>query len=112
MTQTKLTVEDLEQVAKLARLKLTPEELTQFTKEIGGVLEYASQVSAISERNAEVSGEDGYADQFSESVIKDTVREDVISSSSEKTLKELLADAPEVKDNFIKVTQVLAKHKN
>lgn len=112
MSEAKLTTEDLAGVAKLARLKLTEAELTQFTKEIGGVLEYASQVSAITEKNVEVSGEDGYSDQFSDSVNKGAVREDTISSSSLKTRQELLDDAPAVKDNFIKVSQVLDKHKN
>ena len=111
MPKTEFTKADIEQVAKLARLNLSDTKIVEFTKAIGEVLSYAAQVSDISENNVEVSGSDGYGDQFIKSPNKDTVREDLISECSKKSRQEILLDAPATLDNFIKVSQVLDKHK-
>jgi aspartyl-tRNA(Asn)/glutamyl-tRNA(Gln) amidotransferase subunit C len=38
---------DIEHVAKLARIALTPEELEQYARELGDILEHAERVQAI-----------------------------------------------------------------
>ena len=42
-----LTRADVEHVAKLARLALSPEEVEQFTVQLGAILEHAASVAAL-----------------------------------------------------------------
>lgn len=44
---TTLTIEDVERIAALAQLELTPEEKQLFTKQLADILAYAEQVQAI-----------------------------------------------------------------
>lgn len=43
----RLTRADVEHVAHLARLALTPEEIDEFTGQLAGILEHAAQVAAL-----------------------------------------------------------------
>ena len=42
-----LTIADVERVAALAHLDLTPDEKTLFTRQLDGILDYARQLQAI-----------------------------------------------------------------
>ena len=42
-----LTEDDVAHVAKLARLSLSPEELSAFTEQLGGILAHAADVEAL-----------------------------------------------------------------
>ena len=42
-----LTRETVERVARLARLSLEPAEIDTFTRQLGGILEYAEQIQAV-----------------------------------------------------------------
>ena len=44
---TTLTVEDVERIARLANLELTPEEKHLFTRQLADILAYAEQVQAV-----------------------------------------------------------------
>jgi aspartyl-tRNA(Asn)/glutamyl-tRNA(Gln) amidotransferase subunit C len=47
MSSERITRADVEHVAHLARLALTEPEITELTSQLGGILEYAAQVSAL-----------------------------------------------------------------
>jgi len=42
-----ITTADVEHVARLARLALTPDEVERLTHELGGILEHADDVAAL-----------------------------------------------------------------
>lgn len=42
-----LTREEVERIAALAHLELTPDEVETFARQLGGILEYARQVQAV-----------------------------------------------------------------
>jgi aspartyl-tRNA(Asn)/glutamyl-tRNA(Gln) amidotransferase subunit C len=44
---TSLSRADVERIAELARLELTPEELELFTLQLAGILEYVEQIQAV-----------------------------------------------------------------
>ena len=46
-----ITVKDVEHVAKLARLELTEEEKTLYTKQLGDVLKYVDQMNEVDTSN-------------------------------------------------------------
>jgi aspartyl-tRNA(Asn)/glutamyl-tRNA(Gln) amidotransferase subunit C len=44
---TSLSRSDVERIAELARLELTPDELELFTRQLGGILEYVEHIQAV-----------------------------------------------------------------
>ncbi|MEI6352865.1 MAG: Asp-tRNA(Asn)/Glu-tRNA(Gln) amidotransferase subunit GatC [Candidatus Nomurabacteria bacterium] len=105
------TKEDLEKVATLSRLSLTEEEKEKFLVEMQEILAYVGQVSDMASGDIESSGGSGYGNQFINSVNKNEMREDEILNQSNEYTERLLNDAPDRKDDFVKVSQVLDKHK-
>jgi aspartyl-tRNA(Asn)/glutamyl-tRNA(Gln) amidotransferase subunit C len=46
-----LTIADVERVAELAQLELTPEEKTLFTRQLADILQYAEQIQSLDTRD-------------------------------------------------------------
>ncbi len=111
MSNIEFKKEDLENVAMLSRLSLTEEEKEKFLEQMKEVLEYVGQVSEMASGDMENSGGENYGKQFENSVNKNTIREDNVLNEANSYTEVLLNDAPEVEGNFIKVSQVLDKHK-
>ncbi len=96
---TKITKEQVEKVAKLARLKLTPEELDKFTDQLSSVFEYMEILNEVDtddvEPTSQVTG------------LENVMREDKIDSDF-CTKDELLSVTPlPVERGQIKVKKVL-----
>lgn len=93
-----LSRDDVLKLARLARLRLSQEEVEQFQKEISSILGYVEKLQSADvtglEPTVQVSGQ------------KNVMREDVIKSYK-ATPQDLLAVAPAVEDNHIKVKRVL-----
>lgn len=87
---------DVEHVAMLSRLKLSDEEISEYTQELGAILDYVDELNSTPTENVEpisqISG------------LKNIAREDEITESllTEKALE----NAPDRKDNFIRVKKV------
>ena len=93
----KIETTQVERVAKLARIGLTPEEVAQMTTELGHILEFVEQLQKVDVSNIPPT------DQVTGLV--DVWREDVVLPSMPR--KQLLANAPEQKDGYIVVKRVL-----
>lgn len=89
--------ETIEQIAKLARLKLTENETEKFTEQITKSIEYFNQISEINTNNVEPLLTPTEIEFFS--------REDMITK--EATTEELLKNAPEKVGNLFKVPPVV-----
>ena len=111
MSNIEFKKEDLENVAMLSRLSLSNEEKDTFLGQMKEVLEYVGQVSEMASEGVENSGGVNYDKQFENSINKNTTREDNVLNEANSYIKILLADAPEIEGDFIKVSQVLDKHK-
>jgi aspartyl-tRNA(Asn)/glutamyl-tRNA(Gln) amidotransferase subunit C len=93
---TNITKEDIEHVATLARLKLTDAETEKYTKEIGEVLNYVEELNQAPtkvKKEAEDGGE-----------LKNIVRVDEVTCQNDR--ENMLSNAPEEKNGFIKVKKV------
>lgn len=112
MSNIEFTKKDLENVAMLSRLSLTEDEKEKFLVQMKEVLEYVGQVGEMASGNLEASGGVHYAQQFENSYNKNITREDIASNSANEYTEALLEDAPAREGNFVKVSQVLDKHKN
>ena len=87
----------VEHVAKLARLKLTPEELTRFSAQLSHVLGYIEDLNEVDVTNVE---------PMSHPLdVKNVFRADEAKPSL--PLDEALANAPQRRDGFFLVPPVL-----
>ncbi len=94
----KLTKEQIEQIATLARLELSEAEKEQYATQLSSVLEYIDMLNEVDtssvEETCQVTG------------LEDVVREDVVVSTDEETRQKLLTAFPEKVGNLLKVKAV------
>ena len=87
---------DVTYVADLARLRLSPEEIATFQKQLGDVLGYVSQLAEVDVSQVSLLGE---AD------LKNRLRTDVVRPSL--TVAEALANAPRQDNNLFVVPRII-----
>jgi len=87
---------NLEHVAKLGRLELTSEEKTKFTSQMGSILEYFEKLDAVDTSRVQA------IDQIND--MENIAASDEVKEKRERD--ELLKNAPEQEDGFIKVKAV------
>lgn len=94
----KLTREDVLKLAKLSRLQLTDEEVTQFGEEIGAILGYVEQLNEVDlsgvEPTNQVTG------------LTNVMRPDEEVDYQAKP-QDLLKNAPATESGYIKVKRML-----
>ncbi|MDD3149819.1 MAG: Asp-tRNA(Asn)/Glu-tRNA(Gln) amidotransferase subunit GatC [Candidatus Gastranaerophilales bacterium] len=91
-----ISKEQVEHVAKLARLALTEEEKEKFAKQFDDILEYFNQLNEVNTENVK---------PMAHAVPSSNVmREDVVVRDCTK--EEILSNAPEEEDGFFKVPKI------
>jgi aspartyl-tRNA(Asn)/glutamyl-tRNA(Gln) amidotransferase subunit C len=93
----KIGTTEIERIAKLARIGLSPEETAKMSVEIGNILEFVEQLQSV-----DVS-DTAPTDQVTG--LQDVWREDVVQPSMPR--EQILANVPEQKDGYIVVKRVL-----
>jgi aspartyl-tRNA(Asn)/glutamyl-tRNA(Gln) amidotransferase subunit C len=99
----KVTVEEVERVAELAHLELTPDETTGMLRDLNAILEHVAELNEI-----DTTGVTPLA-QVSE-LASDAIaglRPDVLEPSLNRT--EVMAQAPESDGVFFKVPKVIER---
>lgn len=91
--------EDVLDLARLARLELTDNEVEKYSQEIGSILGYIEQINSVVSDTDSLIIESGGA--------RNVFREDTNPDAPETYTESILACAPNVKDNFIKVQKIL-----
>lgn len=93
-----LTIQQVEEIAALARLELTKKEKERFREQLSAILEYAETLQELDTSNvpptAQVTG------------LVGVMREDVVEASL--TQAQALANAPATQDGFVVVPVVLS----
>jgi len=92
-----LTLEDVQHVAKLARLALDQDRLVQLTPQLESILHYVDKV-----RQADVTGVEPMAHALP---LSNVLREDVAEPSL--PIEAVLRNAPETDGRFFKVPKVI-----
>lgn len=87
----------IEHIAKLARLKVTPEEATEYGEQLTKVLAHFQQIASLDTSNVEPLVTPSEIDFFA--------REDVIKQ--ENTTEEMVKNAPDKAGNLFKVPSVV-----
>jgi len=90
--------QQIEHIAKLARIELTEEEKEKFTNELSSVLDYVNQLNKVDTSKIEgISQVTG---------LENIIREDIEDKIRDKRYK-LLNEAPKRKGDYIQVPKVL-----
>jgi aspartyl-tRNA(Asn)/glutamyl-tRNA(Gln) amidotransferase subunit C len=95
----RITRADVEHVAQLARLALTEDEIEALTEELGAIVEYAAQVSAL-----DTSDVPPTAHPFP---VVNVFRPDVARPGLPRD--EVLAAAPQAQDKRFRVPRILGE---
>lgn len=89
---------DIEHLATLARLHLTDEEITKYQREMTAILGYVEQINSIADVR------DGALESAQ---VRNVLREDSDPMETAAYTDQLLAQAPQTQDGFIKVQKIL-----
>lgn len=93
----KLTKEEVEHVAKLARLGLTEKEKKKFQKQLSSILNYVSQLNEVETKDvepiAQITG------------LFNVTREDKVKPSTSRN--KLLKNAPAKQNGYLKTKRIL-----
>ncbi len=93
----KITRVDVEHIAKLARLKMSPEELQRYQSDLSAILDYMDQLNELNTDNVEPTAHP--------LPVHTVLREDEISPSYEPD--QALRNAPKRDGSFFAVPKVL-----
>src|SRR5437660_7398516 len=92
-----LTRAEVEHVARLARLALSDDEIEQFRRELGGILDHARQIASLDIRDVPATAHP--------LPLVNVLRADVPASSLDRA--EVLAAAPDAQDDQFRVPRIL-----
>lgn len=91
-----LTKQEVQHIAKLARLGLTEEEIEKFQKDLSSILDYFEKLKELDVSKVQPAS---HAIK-----VENVMRKDEIKSEGKN--KKLLDLAPEIKEGFLKVKSV------
>jgi aspartyl-tRNA(Asn)/glutamyl-tRNA(Gln) amidotransferase subunit C len=91
--------EEIEHLAHLARIRLTPEELTSLETELPKIIDYVGVVSSIVADSADAKPKVG--------ARYNVFRKDEVTNQPGEFTKDMLAEMPETKGDYLKVKKIL-----
>ena len=94
----KLTVQEVEHIANLARLSLSPAEKEQYAGQLSAIFDYVDMLHEV-----DTSGVDSFEEG---SQLTDILREDTVIETDEETRKKLIAAFPKRLGNLLQVPGV------
>jgi aspartyl-tRNA(Asn)/glutamyl-tRNA(Gln) amidotransferase subunit C len=94
-----ISKQEIHHIAKLARLRLTQEEIERYQKELSKILDYIEKLKEIDVSDVKAT--------FHPLKIKNVVREDSISKKDIDEIKKLIELMPERKGGYLKVKKIL-----
>lgn len=94
----KLTTEQVQHIANLAKLQLNADELEKYAEQMSGILEYVEQLKKVDTSSvaptAQVTG------------LENVLRVDEVAEVSAETKADLIKAAPDSQDNLVKAKSV------
>ncbi len=93
-----LEIKDIEKLAKLARIKLTGEEIQRLLKEVDPILDYVAKLKEVVSK----IGEEKKAGE-----LRNVVRDDANPTETGTNTKNIVADMPDSQGNYLKVEKIL-----
>jgi aspartyl/glutamyl-tRNA(Asn/Gln) amidotransferase C subunit len=90
------TEQDLDNLSRLARIDIKPEEKQKMLQDMQAILGYISEINDV--QGEVIRGEE---------TLFNVVREDVVTRETGSNTQAILDDAPATKEGYVEVMQVL-----
>jgi len=101
----KISKTEIEYIARLARIHITEEEKKKYSKELSSILAYVRKLNKVDTKNIEGTSQvTGLENVYREDKVTDDWK---IDKNKNTNRQKLLSNAPDKKDNYIKVKQIL-----
>lgn len=101
----KLTIKQVEDIARLARIELTQKEKELYSEQLSDILKFVEKLEAVDTNGvAETSQVTGLENVFREDIADEQTQ---INADKRINREKLLSNAPAQKDGYIKVKQIL-----
>ncbi|MBU3968650.1 Asp-tRNA(Asn)/Glu-tRNA(Gln) amidotransferase subunit GatC [Patescibacteria group bacterium] len=108
-----ISSEELKKLSKLARIEISEEEFSGLNKDINSILDYVGQVSQINPEGKQISyGAGPHTKIFgvgagADKNLRNVMREDKNPQEAGEFSGDLLKEAPNTKDGYVKVKKIL-----
>lgn len=100
--------EELKKLSKLARIEISEEELGGLGKDINSILTYIGQVSQISaDKKPHLPAQAGIGADKKNIILKNVMREDENPHEGGEFSDDLLNQAPDRENEYVKVKKIL-----
>jgi len=101
----KISIDEVEKIAALARIEITDKEKTKYSREISEILGYVEKLNKVDTENiAETSQVTGLENVYREDIASEATQ---VDKDKNKNREKLLKNSPAQKDGYIKVKAVL-----
>ena len=94
-----LSEKEVQRIAQLARLRLTPQELKKYQKDLSLILDYIGQL-----KKADV---EGFLPTSHSVAVENVMREDEVRSERPECVKKLVEAASQQEGDYVKVKAIL-----
>jgi len=91
--------EEVQHLAKLARIELSDSETEAFTSQISSIIDYVGQVKGIVSQNEGVAKKAG--------VVRNVLRKDEIKNEPDQFTKDILREMPHTDGRYMEVKKIL-----
>ena len=102
-----VSIEDVQHVADLASLELTPEELPKFAKNLNEILGYIAQLNELDTREVPPMAQASEVLGLAAAQHGETLRTDEVQPSTDRS--QVMREAPETDGRFFKVPKVIER---
>jgi aspartyl-tRNA(Asn)/glutamyl-tRNA(Gln) amidotransferase subunit C len=103
----KVTIEDVQRVAELARLELTPEETGPMVRDLNAILDYVAELNELDTSNVAPLAQMSEIETGSGGGAIATLRADQVVPSLNRAV--VMQQAPETDQSFFKVPKVIER---
>ncbi len=98
-----MQLEDIKKLANLARIDMSDEEMINIAKDFDPILAYVGQVQEVLKLSENILSDKKPEDYF----LHNITRDDIATNERGEYTENILADAPETENGFLKVKQIL-----
>lgn len=93
-----ISQKDIQKLATLAHLAVSEDELKAFASEMDSILGYVSEIDTLASKEMQSA---------EKPLLYNVMREDVVTNEPGAYTNDILQNAPETKDGFIRVKKIL-----
>lgn len=98
-----MTLDDIKKLAEMSRIDMPEEEMEGLIKDFDSILAYVGQVQEVSKLGKDEALHENPGNYF----LQNIMREDIATNESGKYKEDILANAPDTQNGYLKVKQIL-----